>query len=365
MPNEFRIRYLSVCFAVAFISLSLRSQAALESDHSIPLIRSASASQLEFEAYAHANGRKTYAEFLDRPSQSSSETLSRLVERAQEAWIDSSMVVAQNLFHEIANLAFESDWREPEREAIHYALLRLAQLTEPGAEQGRWLERANAFDWTRRADPSLFPPPLLERLQQVRESMAKRARPVRLDKIFPDARVVRINGRRVDLKDRSAVQLPDAQYRVSAYSDAWPAVSQTLPLNELLSYSNRLKPLATGSCSSPAGGETAMSQWNAVDVYYEAGCLARREPSGWLKDNSNGSPAQPSLSQVPDGSSLNWPSIPAEPSSRSSLSRRSWIWVGVSALALGAAYALYREHQKEAPASAPAPTIEPVHRQGF
>ena len=107
-----------------------------------PLVRGPGISQMFLETYAEAQARTTLADHLDlnRPGEEASNRIRTSIESAQRAWLAGSIESARSKFQGISGMAMDADWREPQREVIHYAHLRLAQSAKNSVERTRWLE---------------------------------------------------------------------------------------------------------------------------------------------------------------------------------------------------------------------------------
>ena len=152
-------------------------------------------------------------------------------------------------FKQITDLALSADWTEEDRRIIFYSFLRQAQGEEDLEKRKALLLSASGFilfdnEGLKDSDKGLFPPPLMEELRL----MKKQANFLSLDweKIFPDHEILLINGRQIQ-KDIE-VKIPQAFYRVSAFSSSHRPWSKNLSLSDLLLQDARTKSLTKGSC---------------------------------------------------------------------------------------------------------------------
>ncbi len=79
---------------------------------------------------------------------------------AQESWIQGDLSEARNRFVHIAGFRTKSNLSLPDKQLIHYSLLRLAQLSEE-TERDEWLREASQVDDGFQLDTQAFPQELL------------------------------------------------------------------------------------------------------------------------------------------------------------------------------------------------------------
>ena len=94
-----------------------------------------------------------------------------LVLKAQEHYLSGEIDAASETFKKITSLSHSADWDEEQRRSIFYAFLRRAQNKKDEEGQQALLIAASNFmvhkitkDYP---DYKLFPPPLLEKLEQI------------------------------------------------------------------------------------------------------------------------------------------------------------------------------------------------------
>ncbi len=328
-----------------------------------PLIRGPGVSQAELETYAEAQARTTLAEQLDldRPGDEMNERLKDLLERAQSAWLGGSIDSARTQFQSLTRLSLEADWREPQREAIHYAYLRLAQSAKSPRERASWLDGAVSAFPDLQADASAFPPPLIEEFRSLRSSRLGGARSVDIDSRFAEFRFLLINGRKFELRPGLKVRLPEGVFRVTLLSDATAPITARLNRRQLDEYHASLPLLAAGDCAKPSGAEP-LAPFKSVGVLYASDCVRSRDLKGWLpKDvETDHAPSiwKPNAGEAPAISERDLDEKPA-----SSLSK-PWLWAGLAAALTGVLVIAFRESNRESPQ--PGPTdVKPVHREGL
>ena len=341
-----------------------------------PVIQAAEASREEYLGFLQANGRTPLSEWLDqeaaRAETSDVEHLSRLVERAQSAWLNEPQATAKSLLKQITTRALDHDWRDSEREAIHYAYFRLAQLATLDAERDENLKLAIAFDFEFNPDSTLFPPPLIARFKKLKAELLTTAHRVKLNRIFTNHQIVRINGRKFTALDVD-VPILEGRFRISAFSDQYPAFHATLTRTQFSELVLRQAPVASGKCQNEMTSlAEARPPLNKIDlsglgglglaeVFYNPNCV---KPVGEnAAPKSQGPDPLVSLMQPfrqsQDAMPAGWPTAPESQST--SVSRQTWLWVGATALATSVAYFVYREQERRSRENSPTPP-EPTIR---
>ena len=372
--------YKSILF-IATLLVSVSSAAM--SLNEAPVIRGPGVEQDRLEAYAAAEGRTTLSEQLDalRPAKEDSNNLRRLIEHAQTAWLSGNIDAGRAGFKEITNLTTSADWRESQREVIFYAYLRLSQSALSPLESEEWAEKAVRAFPDLKADASLFPPPVLKRVQEAHARQDALSRDISLAEHFPEYQIVLVNGKRYRLKNSAKIRIAPGTFRITALSDSRAPISEKMTASQLEVFHLSMPALANGNCLSPQINDISESanlfgagSSEALTVLYPDHCSrTRNQNTGWLDANPEVAEMQlrnlSPLSQFASTSahpsaegSLRFPSAPE--SSEPLITKRGWIWIGVTTLALGAAYAIINHQQNES-ATTSAAQIEPSHKSGF
>ncbi len=321
-----------------------------------PLIRATSYPAAEFEAFAEAQGHTTLSQHLDhaRPGKEMEQRLIRALEKAQTTWLSGSLEQARSQFKEVARLVLEADWRESQREAIHYSILRLAQTATLPTEKEEWLKKAIASFPDLLPDDSLFPPPLLEAYRTLRQRELKFAKSYTPQEHFPDHRLLLINGKRYVLTPALRIRLPQAVFRVTALSDSHPPLSEKLSLQQLQVFKIAAQAIADGECHSP-GLVKLPTTIKSADIAFNSQCLRSSTPQGWRTDSD--SRESFALDSPASGLTLASPA-PVTVSS----SKKHWLWIGLTTLTAGAIYVIAKNQNSRESGE---PKVQPVHRQGF
>lgn len=351
--------------ASVFIAFSFSAQSvfALTPQDPIeaPLVRGPGISQGTLEAVAVAEGRTTLTDYLDhhRPGEELSERLQRLFERAQSSWLSGSLTTAKRTFLEITDLTLRADWRESQREVIHYSYLRLAQLAPNSEEQNQWLTKAARAFPDLQADPSLFPPPLYEKFRSIRAKLLASAKGFETDARFQNARYLLINGKRFELSQKLTIRLPDTTFRVTVLSDFHPPVTRIMHRSELESFEPNTPAFASGTCQNPEGA-TLPTELSQIAVVYAVDCIRVRSGNRWLPLERETPPTHARTKEMNADLTAN---LSASPAVSSPKNTRTWLWAGLAVLATGALLLTMKEINQNPPA--PEPVIKPVEREGY
>lgn len=330
---------------------------------SAPLIRALATSQGEFTVFLRTSGLTPYSEFLAHNDAPDPRELESLIARAQEAFLSDSPDTARTLFRQITSKAHAADWSDSQREAIHYSFLRLAQFAESESEKGTLFAQAIAFWPEGQPELDLFPPPFVGAYRTQRERAMKEAKEFRPALLFPHHRILRVNGRRYELKPELRIHLPDGTYRISAYSDSHAPIRETLSRTALMAFATDAPALASGSCSQPEVDVRRMANVaSKAKVLYPDSCLR-----GAVAVEESDRPDEREVDEIerflPDKARLShdlsaplWPSEPAP--KKESWLRNQWFWIGASLLAAGAIYVVSQQDDRAAPVT----VVDPVRR---
>jgi len=363
-----------ILLIVEVIRPSMALTAVANSD--VPLIRGPAVNQEQFEAFAEAQGRNTLAESLDlnRPAQDQDSHLRHLIEHAQNAWLNSSLETARSIFKEIARQTLQADWREPQREAIHYGMLRLAQTAPTGTEKEEWIQKAIVAFPDLQPDADAFPPPLMTIFRSERARLLQLAHFYMPFSHFPDHRFLLINGKKFQLTPELKIRLPEGTYRVTALSDAFPPITEKLSVSQMEVFRLATPAIASGTCESPAPMEP-LNEIPTIAVLFAPDCLRVHAKQGWLAHNSEYAENERSINEaLKSPASFNLQNQMAKENGLSFeqsietqsplLSKKNWLWIGLSVVAASAAYVIIQQYNRNA--AAPQETrLVPVHHDGF
>ena len=205
----------------------------------------------EFLVFVESSHSISYSDYLltERRARAKKFKLKERLLKAQELYLLAENKKAVQAFKSLSDLAYQADWNEEDRRIITYSLLRRAQLAEEPEKRKALLLKAGRFfifkiNKESYSDYDLFPPPLIEELQQIQ---AKRNE-LSLDwnNIFPDHEIILLNGRRLDKKN--LYSLPQAVYKITALSSSHQTWSKNISLLELAGQKIKTASLTEGPC---------------------------------------------------------------------------------------------------------------------
>ncbi len=332
-----KIQFKNLIAALAIVCLG---QTGVASDAQV-VVGAVGATPADLKAFATSKDTLPYSEYLDatRPGRDFESDLKARFTRAQKAWLSGNADSARAEFQALTELTLKADWRTPQREVLLTSYLRLAQSSLSGIEKTNWIEGAVRYFSDLEPHPSLFPPPLIEEFTAIRSRSLASASALELWTVFPEARFVLIDGRRIEIANHAAVRLPNGTHRVTALSDTHATFTEFLTPNQLLLF--RAKPIALteGTCSS---ARLLPNQTLPGKTLLFAGrdCPASTEQLD-LRPQLLSSQLMNELKQ------------PATVKAKN----RTWIWVVGGALLAGAGYAIAREMNRD--------KSDQIQRSGF
>jgi hypothetical protein len=351
------------------------NQTPVAGDETPILIRAPNANPNEFESFARANGFRIYSDVIDQTPQDTelSTTFGNLLKAAQSSWLDGSLDRARSQFEKLAALAFVEDWREAQREAIHYAYLRLAQLSKPGPEQVSWLNKAVIFAADLEPDPEIFAPPISQAYKEAQAAALAKSNSVALlaemttttQEAIKNFRLLKINGHKVALNQGLDLRLAKGKYRFTTLSDSHVALSKILPAGDLsvLGFSEAM-PFIKGTCSQPQISHPPKGA-QQFSVYFSKNCIRSFNGESWVKRTRDIASEESNQSGIfgSFGKTLFDHELPLnEPEPSAGLSKNGLIWAGIGALAIGAAFMVKAEQDRKRNGAG---SISPVQREGF
>ena len=168
---------------------------------------------------------------------------------AQELYLSGEENKARKAFQNISKMALQADWNQEDRRILIYAFLRQAQMEQRPEQKTALLLSAmefalfkiNSLDYS---DYHLFPPPLLQEIQLLQEKVNYFL--ADWNSIFPQHEILLINGQR--FKKDKKIKIPQALYRVSAFSSSHESWSENKNFSELLTENIKTKTLTMGFC---------------------------------------------------------------------------------------------------------------------
>ena len=269
----------------------------------------------EFDAYLQTENITSYSkvQLLQIQNQSSDiKMLSSLLEQAQRSFIKGHLRQSGDYFQAIVQEAYKKDWLEEAQNIIFYSYLRLAQI-EWKENPDAFLHSAILFSPSLKPDPSLFPPPLIQKLNEIKNSQPQLL--VSLKGIFPFHEIILINGK-IFLKDR--IKLPYGKYRVTALSSSHQPWSQVISLSEMVQKRILTPPWAGGTCKKPS----VLKNIKKENILYPNFCkwefaFETLKEKKSLEEKTSNTRIQKNIEQGIEVSIKN-------------LNHKKWIWVGIA-----------------------------------
>lgn len=209
----------------------------------------------EFKAHIKALGHPhiSYAQyqFSQKREQAKFFQLKDKLLSAQKLYLSGEGEKAVQAFQKISQLALLADWDKEDRRIILYSFLRQAQSEEDTEKRKALLLSASDFSLVKinelnYQDYHLFPPPLMNELKNIQD----KSNTLWFDwkTIFSNHEIVLINGKL--LQDNEKIKMPQAFYRVSAFSSSHQPWSQRLNLSKLLTKKIKTQSLTKGICGN-------------------------------------------------------------------------------------------------------------------
>jgi hypothetical protein len=367
MMNEFR-RY---CLVGLLVSAQIPAHATIA-------IRTSTVSEAEFRAFINTRAETvSFSRALLRatPESDEIEKLHLALERAQRAFLGEPQPATLDKFIDITRMAHQTDWNQGQRQAIHYAFLRAAQLASSPEARREFLDAAISFAPDLAPDKDLFPPPVIADFALRFAELKSKALRLDLRERFSGFQVVRVNGRPFDPQESDTVLIFPGIHRITALSDTYHAQSRVLDATQLMAYRPPLLAIASGTCERPAlATESAPAIGHAMIVYtpdcvqtlhggYWRRLVLSAEPDGGTslktaETVANRIDLQAGLSrQSPKNEPTDW--LEVRPPSRP-IYRKPWLWIGIATLA--SAYFMHK-YQSEKKANGLNSEVRPVDRE--
>ena len=221
----------------------------------------------EFKAHVKALDPHhiSYAQSLLYQSRQQAKTfqLKKKLLIAQDLYLSGETLRALKAFKEISHLSLLADWDEEERRILLYAFLRQAQSEDDPEKRKALLLSASELALfqlkpSSYPDQDLFPPPLMKELSLIQEKSNFLI--VNWNTIFPNHEIILVNGKKIKKEDTT--RLPQAFYRISAFSSSHVSWLKKLNLAELLNLQIKTKALTKGFCENTK----IKSEWNKSNI---------------------------------------------------------------------------------------------------
>jgi hypothetical protein len=306
------------------LSLSLRAETVL--------MQSVDSSTREYQARLAASPHfvpPSSAYLRLHPSAVMRERLLARYAEAQKAFLQNPAGVAIARFEEVIRLLPEEDWSKPEREVFLFSFLRLAQLDS--SKQVDWLTQSLDLGPGLVPDRSLFPPPLLARLEELRRSFATVSPAGVLDS--GDWQRILINGVSCTVSNCPSFADTKTAMRVTLLSDKWTTHTLHIRLTDLPSANPAREPWVQGRCGAPVLHASA-NAFPDHAVFFGLACEEEKPLNLQAKASSSG--IEPFTM-----------SPPSEPTTK--LLKNKWFWAGLGAVGVAVAISASQHKHDQAP----------------
>ena len=285
-------------------------------------------------------GAKTYSEWWlrERATRLEPQMLEGDFNRAEQAFLSAEMRPARELYFNIVQRRHRFDWPKASRERIFNALLRMAMIESESEGRRRWLVEALHFDPQIDPDADIFPPPLLEELAILRNSLPSQK--LRTDSWPTSIHTALINGR--EIPRTPEISLPSQNFRLTLLSDQNFPMTQMMDLEKGDDSTWTVEPLVQGHCLQPEWTRTKDHYPRHHRVIFEESC---ETPSA----------VPPITAKIPSPLPLAQSIIASSPEKAPSFWRNKWFWLGVGAVVGGTV--LYQQIRAQ--------NSSPTTRDGF
>ena len=207
-------------------------------------------------------------------------------EQGQRAYLRGDLQQAKPVFTDLGERALTAHWSEESRWALHFALLRRAQLSESPKTRRLWLLQALQLDWELQPKGDLFSPDLLQEYKELSEGLQWIS--LRPWQVWPWAHRLLINGKSHPISPGQALSLPQVnELRIALLSHSHTAQDFQISWSEL----EREGQMGSASKIAPttlAGGHCLQPEWlgpdldpaeREVGIYYDSNCVVNKKSS--------------------------------------------------------------------------------------
>ena len=327
------------------LALALPSQAKT-------VVRAANADPFQFRGWLTTRPDLKLASEDFLPDQKKKDQFNSHLERAQSLFLNGSLAEAKSEFEKLVSLAFEEDWGPAQREAIHFAYLRLAQMTDEPQGRNQALRNAISFAPDLKIDAAVFPPPLLLKFNETAKAMKAKVRKVVLKDHFATFDQLYLNGRKHEIESGRTVYIFPGRHRVRLVSDTHESFVTVVDANQIAKLRPSLQAHAEGNCETPK-----IKTSIATTVYFNDDCLYENQNGSWHRlEATNATSDWDKFSVQPQPQKIF--SEIRQP--KKSLTKSPWFWGGIAGVAVIAVAMIAKKPERETE-----PTVIPTAHTGY
>lgn len=325
---------------------------------SMIVFRAPNADSVEYEAFLLSSNKYISPVELNwGASEADEKKLTDLFAQAQSNFLDAVLDEAKQDFRLVVRFARGQHWSAPEQNLILQSYLRWAQLSSEEEEVEKALTESIVATPLATPDPTLYPPPLLEKWNKIKESLKKVE--VDLGSLYPRFQTILIDGQKFSLNGALKLELFEGKHLVSLLSTAFRTIKAEVNVGEIADLAKNRTPWVKGDC---AKNSISFESNQPMRAFFSQACS--------FPPNKESLPRL----KLAEAEQLVPVSPPPTQESRS-LFKNKWFWIGVAAATAGVvalAWPKNDDRGSSAPSApsggnAPAsgPTNPPSHSQGF
>ncbi len=280
------------------------------------VVQSPSSLDVEYRAYLAAHAAcvtPTEALVRMRPSTAVREKLVHDFADAQKAFLGTDSGLARTKLESLINQIPNQDWSSGDRQVFFKSAMRRAQLAVNDPEMEMWLRHALTIGYEFNPDHTLFPPPLIQRWQQVKQKI--QTRKVQVAGLNVDWSQIMINGVSCTADVCPAFPDTDIPVRITWLSDKWQPYTAIIKLSQLPQEIPARRAWVAGECRSPQF-DRAANIFRDKQPFFGLDC----EKSQATSANLNLTPVSGRLNMF------------EPPKKERPLYKSPWLWAGVGAV---------------------------------
>jgi hypothetical protein len=267
------------------------------------------------------------------PTPEDREMLASAFAKAQASFMQGSMIQAQEDFRAIISLVETDQWKEDEQSVFLLSYFRLAQLAHRPEETEDWLKQAVIWAPNGALDEKFFPPPLVEKFKQIKNSLPKLK--VDFSAFAGDFNFLLLNGRTIPLAESLSETLPEGPLRATFISDTFQTITIETTTDLISNAAIERKPWVDGSC------QKFQMHWqhsgSVAKPYFSRNCAPVKKPSPEVDVAYHPSAPEP----------IPIPVTTVSTTSSAPFYERTWFWIGMGAVATAVVVASLSSHESQ------------------